>query len=191
MGQRTADSDKARDAPRGWTYNPSSWRQRLPIVGLGVVGMGIAFYLASYQLGLVDEVWDPLFGGGTERVLESGVAQLFPVPDALLGSIGYALDWIFGLIGGTDRYRSKPWAVVIFGIGIVPFGGVSIALGLAMPAIVGNGCLLCIVSTVISIVMIPPSWDEIWASIEAMRRMMRRGASLRDAFLGRAAPAAT
>jgi hypothetical protein len=31
--------------PAGWTSNPSTWPQRLPIVGLALVGFGIAAYL--------------------------------------------------------------------------------------------------------------------------------------------------
>lgn len=37
--------------PPGWTKNPSSLRERLPIVALALVGTGIATYLSLYQLG--------------------------------------------------------------------------------------------------------------------------------------------
>ena len=57
----------------------------------------------------------------------------------------------------------------------------------AMPAIVGAGCFLCIVNTMIAVVMIPYAWDEIWLSLVAMRNMMARGASFWQAFTGKAA----
>ncbi|MFP4623089.1 MAG: vitamin K epoxide reductase family protein [Gemmatimonadota bacterium] len=170
----------------GWAYNPSAWSERIPIVVLGVVAMFIALYLASYQFGWVDSVWDPVFGAGTERVLDSELSHLFPVSDALLGGLGYLIDWVFGLVGGTKRYRTMPWAVVIFGIGIIPFGLTSIFLALAMPTIVGAGCFLCAVNAVIAVVMMPYAWDEIWLSLLAMRNMMRNGASFWAAFSGRA-----
>ena len=171
----------------GWRYNPSAWSERIPIVVLGVIAMGIAGYLSAYQLDWVEGVWDPVFGAGTERVLDSELSHLFPVPDALLGSLGYLIDAVFGVIGGTRRYKTLPWAVVIFGIGIIPFGLTSIFLGLAMPVMVGEGCLLCIVNAVIAVVLIPYAWDEIWLSVLAMRSMMRNGAGFGDAFTGRAA----
>ncbi|MFW5952486.1 MAG: vitamin K epoxide reductase family protein, partial [Gemmatimonadota bacterium] len=170
----------------GWAYNPSAWSERIPIVVLGVVAMFVALYLASYQFGWVDSVWDPVFGAGTERVLDSELSHLFPVSDALLGGLGYLIDWVFGLVGGTKRYRTMPWAVVIFGIGIIPFGLTSIFLALAMPTIVGAGCFLCAVNAIIAVVMMPYAWDEIWLSLLAMRNMVRNGASFWAAFSGRA-----
>ena len=43
-----------------WSYNPSSWRQRIPIGVLACVAFVIATYMALYQWRLVDSVWDPL-----------------------------------------------------------------------------------------------------------------------------------
>lgn len=182
----TGTADTNGDLPPGWSYNPSAWSERIPIVVLGVIAMFIALYLAAYQFEWVESVWDPFFGDGTERALDSDLSHLFPVPDALLGGVGYLIDWVFGLVGGTKRYRTMPWAVVTLGIGIIPFGVTSIFLGLAMPGILGIGCTLCIVNAVIAVVMIPFAWDEIWLSVVAMRNMMRNGASFWEAFTGRA-----
>lgn len=188
--ERTPHSDDAdaehRADEAGWASNPSAWSERIPIVVLGVVAMGFAGYLSAYQLGWIDSVWDPFFGEGTERVLESELSQMFPIPDALLGALGYLIDWVFGLVGGTRRYKTMPWTVIVLGIGIVPFGFTSIALALSMPTIVGAGCTLCLVNAIIAVVMIPYAWDEIWLSILAMRSMMRNGAGFWAAFTGRA-----
>ncbi len=45
--------------PHGWSYNPSKWSERVPIVALAIIGLGIATYLTLFQLGAVDEVWEP------------------------------------------------------------------------------------------------------------------------------------
>lgn len=73
-----------------WSWNPSAWSQRIPIAVLALLGFGIAGYMGLYQWGLVDEVWDPVFGAGTERVLHSGVSERLRswvgIPDAVLAS---------------------------------------------------------------------------------------------------------
>ncbi|HET7321421.1 MAG TPA: vitamin K epoxide reductase family protein [Longimicrobiaceae bacterium] len=150
--------------------------------------MCIASYLASYQLGLVSTVWDPVFGSdSTITVLNSPVSGLFPVADALLGALGYAGDWIFGAVGGTKRYKEMPWVVMIFGIFIIPFGATSIALGLIMGAVLHTWCFLCLTNTILAIIMIPFSWDEVWLSMNAIRSMRKNGASWGEALSGKAA----
>jgi hypothetical protein len=42
------------DVPPGWTYSPSTYVQRIPIIILGCVGFVIARILAAYQLGHID-----------------------------------------------------------------------------------------------------------------------------------------
>ncbi|HET8655841.1 MAG TPA: vitamin K epoxide reductase family protein [Longimicrobiaceae bacterium] len=181
-------SRSERFLPTGWSYNPSSWHQRLPIIAMGVLGMCIASYLAMYQLGIVSTAWDPVFGSrSTESVLGSPVSHLFPTADAFLGALGYAGDWIFGAIGGTKRYRTRPWVVLIFGTFIIPFGVTSIALGLIMGAVLHTWCFLCLTNTTLAIIMIPYSWDEVWLSLNALRSMHRNGAGWWEALSGRAA----
>ncbi|MCX2723946.1 NAD-dependent epimerase/dehydratase family protein [Roseibium salinum] len=45
--------------PPGWDYSPSSWFQRLPIIILAVLGLYVSRYMAAYQLGHIDGVWEP------------------------------------------------------------------------------------------------------------------------------------
>ncbi len=81
------------EIPPGWSYNPSAWTQRLPIIFLALVGLLIARYLSAYQLGQIDSVWEPFFPGlpddpaknGTEAVITSSVSEAFPLQDAALG----------------------------------------------------------------------------------------------------------
>lgn len=65
----------ARSVQPGWTYNPSSWLRRTPIIALGRVGFFFAGLMAAYQLGYVDSLWDPFFGNGTEEILNSDNQQ--------------------------------------------------------------------------------------------------------------------
>jgi hypothetical protein len=53
------------EIPPGWTYNPSSWLQRTPIIVLGFIGLFASRYLTAFQLGYINHVWDPFFGSLT------------------------------------------------------------------------------------------------------------------------------
>ena len=73
--------------PPGWSYNPSTWAQRLPIIVLALVGLYVSRYLAAYQRGHIPDVWDPFFAGsptdaqnGTEEIITSWVSRAWPCP---------------------------------------------------------------------------------------------------------------
>jgi uncharacterized membrane protein len=171
--------------PPGWDYNPSSWQQRIPLVIIGLIGFLIALYLGLYQLEIFPTVWEPFFGDGSERVLNSFISEAFPVPDALLGAFGYLLDVVTGIIGKTDRWKTRPWIVILFGIAVGPLGLVSVVLVIFQPVLVGAWCTLCMVTAVISVVMISPALDELLASLQYLQRVKKTGQSVWKAFLGK------
>jgi uncharacterized membrane protein len=181
--------------PPGWEINPSTWGQRLPIVGLSLAGFAIATYLALFQLDVVSTVWEPFFGNGSRTVLDSPLSTLLPVPDAALGAVGYLLDAVTGVIGGPGRWRTMPWIVVIFGIAVGPLGAISILLVIAQPVLYDAFCTLCLASAVISLAMIGPAVDEVLASLQELRRVQLAGGSVWRAFwrgpAGESAPALT
>lgn len=171
--------------PPGWSYNPSEWSQRVPIVALALVGTAIATYLSLYQLRVVETVWEPFFGNGSETILNSSVSRVLPIPDAALGAFGYLLDAVTGVIGGRARWRRMPWIVILFGLAVGPLGGVSILLVILQPVLLDAWCTLCLASAVVSIVMIPPAMDEMLASLQHVRRERDRGRSAWRVFWGR------
>jgi uncharacterized membrane protein len=181
----------ARDSiPDGWSYNPSTWKERLPIIVLALLGTGIASYLALYQLDVIASVWEPFFGDGSETILNSRVSHVLPVPDAALGAAGYAADAITGAIGGRRRWRTMPWMVIIFGLAVGPLGAVSITLVILQPVAFDAWCTLCLASAVISVLMIGPAMDETLASLQHVRNQQRRGVSLFRALAGATADTA-
>ena len=171
--------------PPLWDYNPSAWSQRWPLIAIAFLGFLIALYLGLYQLHVIPTVWEPFFGEGSKMVLNSFISKALPVPDAMLGAFGYVLDVITGAIGGTDRWKTKPWIVILFGIAIGPLGLVSVLLVIFQPVLVGAWCTLCIVTAVISIVMISPAMDELLASLQYLQRVRQGGHSVWDAFWGK------
>jgi len=170
--------------PPGWTANPSTWAQRLPIVGLALIGAGIATYLALYQVGWIRTAWEPFFGDGSRRVLGSSVSRVLPMPDAALGAFGYLADAVAGVIGGRARWRTLPWIVILFGLAVGPLGAVSILLVILQPVWVGAWCTLCLASALVSLAMIGPAMDEILASLQHLLRVRAEGGSLWRAFWG-------
>jgi hypothetical protein len=153
------------DVPPGWDYNPSAWGQHWPIIGLSFVGFGIASCLSLFQLGVVEAVWEPFFGEGSQRILTSWVSKILqPVPDAALGAVSYLLD-ATGAIGGVRRWRIMPWIVILFGLAVRPLGIVSVTLVILQPVLFDSWCTLCLASAIISAVMIGPAMDEFLATI--------------------------
>ncbi len=172
--------------------NPSSWRQRIPIAVLAGVGFLISTYLAFYQWGLIDTVWDPVFGDGSKKVLESNAAQkmdrVLRMPDAAFGAWGYLSEVVFTLVGSTRRWQFRPWMVMLFGLDVIPLGIVSFALVVTQGFVIGSWCFLCLVTAVISLVLVFLAYDEVWASLKYLRRVWRHTKDrklLWNVFLGR------
>lgn len=176
-----------------WSYNPAAWSQRIPIVVLSLVGFAIASWMALYQWRLIDGIWDPVFGAGSQTVLDSDVSHTMRrwlgIPDAALGALAYLGDAIYGLAGGTRRWQYRPWMVVLFGIDVIPLGIVSAILVVLQGFAVGAWCLPCLVTAGISLVLVAMAFDEVWSCLLFLRRVWRRGRSARvlwDTFWGRA-----
>lgn len=168
--------------PPGWSYNPSSWAERVPLIGVALAGFAVACYLTLYQLNLIDTVWEPFFGAGSATVLHSPVSRALPIPDASLGALGYVLDAVSGAVGGSDRWRSRPWIVLLFGVAVGPLGAVSLMLVVFQPLLYRAWCTLCLASAVVSIAMIGPAMDEVLASLQFLTRVRREGGSVWRAF---------
>lgn len=173
------------NVPPGWNFSPSGWFQRMPIILLALVGFFISRYLCAYQLGHIDNVWEPFFAGaandpqnGTEEIITSSVSEAWPVPDAGLGAMTYALEIMTGLMGSTARWRTMPWLVMLFGIMIVPLGVVSIFFIIIQPIMLGTWCTLCLIAAAAMLIQIPYSWDELVATTEFLYRRKKKGRAL-------------
>jgi uncharacterized membrane protein len=170
------------DRPLGWTYSPSSFTQRIPIVALALVGLFVSRYLAAYQLGHIDGLWDPFFGpggaptaNGSEAVVTSWVSKGFPIADAGLGAFAYALDILAGAIGDRRRWRTMPWMVLLFGMLIIPLGVVSVSFIIIQPPLIGALCTLCIMQAAVTVILVPYSIDEVLATSQYLYRATRAG----------------
>lgn len=170
--------------PPGWNYNPASWSQRIPIVILAFIGFLIASYLSLYQFKIIDDVWEPFFGNDSIKILNSKISKILPIPDAALGALGYVVDAVTGIIGGTNRWKRMPWIVIVFGLAVGPLGFVSVMLVVFQPILFSAWCTLCLASAVVSIAMIGPAMDEMLASLQFMKRVKHSEASTWKVFWG-------
>jgi len=182
------------DVPIGWSYCPSTYLQRLPIIALGAVGFFIARYLAAYQMGHVDHIIEPFFVGsgglnGTETIITSDVSKAWPIPDAGLGAVTYMFEILMGVMGDRRRWRTMPWMVTMFIIVVVPLGVVSIYFIIIQPIVIGTYCSLCLLAALGMVIMIPYALDELVAMSQYLFQGHRRGESLlRNFFMGGASP---
>ena len=163
------------DTPPGWSYNPSDWIQRGPIIAMALVGFFLSRYLAAYQLGHIAYPWDPFFGDGTRRVLDSEISKAWPVSDAGLGAASYMIEALSGLMGGRNRWRTMPWMVVMFFVLVVPLGIVSIVLVMLQPIAVEAWCTLCLITAAAMLIMIAPAIDEVVAMGQFLAGARREG----------------
>lgn len=163
-------SNEGPSIPPGWDYNPSSAPKRLPIAILVFFCWTISRYLAMYQLGFIDTVWDPFFHPGTKAVISSSVSKDFPVSDAGLGALCYTIEFFSVCQGGRARWRTAPWLVLVFGILVIPVGLTSVTLMILQPLVVGTWCTLCLVTAGCMLLAVPIAIGEVLASLAFLRK---------------------
>lgn len=163
--------------PPGWTYNPSSWPQRWIMIATGFLGFIVSRYLAMFQLGYIDYVWDPFFGfsSNTEKVLNSKMSHMWPISDGGLGAISYTFEFLMGYMGSPSRWRTMPWMVAFFGVLVIPLGLTHIFLVISQPVIVHAWCTMCLLAALIMLPMIPLEVDEVVAMFQHVRQAKKRG----------------
>ena len=168
--------------PPGWSHNPTSWRRRALLAVLAGTGLLVASYLTLYQWRAWG-VWDPFFD--SRKVLD----LTDPVPDALAGVIAYGTELLLLGLGGSDRWRSLPWACLALGAVLAAGAATSIALIVIQPTVASTWCTLCLVSAILSLALFGLGIDEARAAWQHLRRARSLGIALGDAFWGRAAGA--
>ena len=161
--------------PPGWSYNPSTWAQRWILIATGLAGFLVSRHLAMFQLGYIDQIWEPFFEEGSVQVLNSEMSHSWPISDAGLGTISYTFEFLMGYMGSPKRWRTMPWMVAFFGVLVVPLGLTHILLVLSQPVVVGSWCTLCLLAAGIMLPMIPLEVDEVVAMAQHLMQAKRRG----------------
>lgn len=150
--------------------SPSRWSIRLLMVSMALLGFAIASTLALYQWGALPTIWEPFFGSGSRVILHSGLSRLLPIPDAALGALGYLLDAVTGVIGGSERFRTMPGAVLAMGLIVGAMGGAGLLLVLLQAFYYRQFCTLCLASASLSLALVPLAWPEVRATLQERAR---------------------
>ena len=163
--------------PPGWSYNPSSWPQRAIMIALGFAGFIVSRYLAMFQLGYIDYIWDPFFSftNGTKKVLDSSMSHRWPISDGGLGAVSYTFEFLMGYMGSPARWRTMPWMVAFFGVLVIPLGLTHIILVISQPVLVHHWCFMCLLAAIIMLPMLPLEFDEVIAMFQHVRQAKLRG----------------
>lgn len=163
--------------------NPSTWPMRIAVCLIAAVAVVIATCLALYQWKLLAYIKDPVFGTGTMQVLDSQLSHemrsWMRIPDASLGAIAYVGDIIFALAGSTQRWKDRPWLVMLFGVSVIPVGIVSILLVILQKTIVHHWCFYCFITATISLILIFLGYNEVKVSLIYLKRVWKRSKSFK------------
>lgn len=82
-------------------------RHRQTIALLALVGFFVALYLWFYKIGVIGNL--QCGSGSCEYVQTSKYGDLFGVPVAFYGVVGYALMLAVALVGLQPRFLASPW----------------------------------------------------------------------------------
>jgi uncharacterized membrane protein len=141
----------------------------------------LSTYLALYQYGLLAHVWEPLFGGGSARVLNSGLLDPLsrrlgiPLHDAALGTVGYALEAVLTWIMHRSGSAQSRWTAAIY-LSLVSLLGVAGLILVVLQAIwIHAWCTLCLLSALISEAIVLLSFHKLKAATAAVMRQLRLG----------------
>lgn len=159
--------------PPGWSKNPSAWEERLPVLGLALLGICLALYIGLTQIGALPMIWDPLFGSASAyAVTHSAISRLLPIPDGFLGVIGYAGDLLTGALGGDKRWRRRPWLTLLFGVVITALAAVGVALTVLQATVIGHWCSVCLLSALASALIFGLGIREPLATVQLLNRTL-------------------
>jgi hypothetical protein len=173
------------DSPDGWEYNPSAWRQRLPIILLACVGAALAAYLLLFQWRMIDTIWEPYFGRQGRRVLRRlWIGPPMRIPGGLIALIGFLSIAATMAVGRAHRWRSMPWMVLLSG-GLTALFGLTCMVGCALqPILHESTSTVCLLTGGVAVLLVGPAMDEVLATLQYLRLVHDDGDSVWRALWG-------
>jgi hypothetical protein len=122
------------------------------LLALAALGFGIALYL-SLDLSLA-------------------------LPNAALGALAHFAQMVGVALGSSARWRRRPWLPIAFGTLVGSIACISVTLAVLQPLIQGAWGAFCLMSTLVSVILVGPAVNESLASLQGITAAVRRGADL-------------
>ena len=89
--------------------NTEDLRRRRKIIGLSILGLGIAAAASLLQTGVIKHLPDPPLGNfDADKVMTSDEAYQFGIPDAAIALTGFAANVPLAAWGSSERTREQP-----------------------------------------------------------------------------------
>lgn len=119
---------------------------------LDVASMSAMFYVGLYQARAVRHIWCPVFSKGCQAVADAAFAKPFGIPDGYIAAGLYALIFLLLLVPTTKVWIWVPLLLLASAATLANFLGVRDMVNL------GSYCFYCMLTTVLSPILV---W-EIW-----------------------------
>ncbi|UJR83596.1 SPW repeat domain-containing protein [Sandaracinus amylolyticus] len=161
--------------PPGWSYDPSSWPQRVVTIVLALAAFLVARSLAAFQLGYDERAWEPFFVRQTESATDAAASSPWMISDAALAAFVFTFVMLVAFVSGPARWRTAPWVVVLQGVLVIPLGLAHVAITLVHSVTSEGWSTPRLVSAALALVMIALVGDEVIAAFQHLARV-RAGA---------------
>jgi uncharacterized membrane protein len=109
-------------------------------------------YVGLYQSRAVEHLWCPVFGKGCEVVADAPFARPFGIPDGYIAAVLYIVVLIL-LLGPVEKLWD--WIPLLILVGLATIAN---ALGVRDMARLGHFCFYCVITTVMSPVLLWAVW---------------------------------
>ena len=121
-------------------------------IGLAVASMGAMLYVGLYQSRAVRHLWCPVFAKGCEAVADAAFAKPFGIPDGYIAAVLYGLILVLLVVPTTKLWVWVPLLVLTSAATLANFLGVRDMVNL------GSYCFYCMLTTVLSPVLLLERW---------------------------------
>jgi hypothetical protein len=148
--------------PTGWSYNPAALPRRIGLLLLALLALGINLlnYIAV-QPG--ESVWTYLFTSGTRN-------SSILCPDSVVSVIGFSLVCLLLVTGGQHRWKTQPWAVILFATAATALACMVATQTILKVLVTGKAGLSDIISTLIAFFVVAPAMAELLATLQHLKR---------------------
>ena len=119
---------------------------------LAAASMGAMLYVGLYQSRAVRHLWCPVFAKGCEAVADAAFAKPFGIPDGYIAAVLYGLILVLLVVPTTKLWVWVPLLVLTSAATLANFLGVRDMVNL------GSYCFYCMLTTVLSPVLLLEIW---------------------------------